>query len=387
MSILKKAKVNKISKDLTNYYYLVQGVQKCGKTTFARDFIIQECNGNIEQGLLLAIGKEKGYKALDNLQALDIESWKEFDAVIKELVQGKGTDHNIKYVFIDTYDELIPLAEKEICRLSQIASGKPCKTLNSAFGGYGAGRIELRKLVTERLEMLNKHFGLIIIGHTKLKTIKEQGVGEEQEYQVMSSNLNADYHNIVAHKADVIATVVQEREVNEKRITETKTNLYFRGNGFIEAGCRFKHIEEKIEFNANNFINSIKSAIEKTSQSNVPVKTQLKEVITEVEVKQEVDIKEVATETKVEEKVIEKVEEVKVETPTQDVEDDMNFEELADEPTMSNEDLFKEIKPLYMKAEAEQKQQIKEIITSYGYKKFDLTAPANMFKEVLKVLK
>lgn len=135
MGLLQNVKVNKISKDLSNYYYLVQGVPKSGKTTFARDFIIERCNGHIEQGLLLAIGKEKGYKALDNIQALDIETWKDFDTIIKELVEGKGKDHNIKYVFIDTYDELIPIAEKEIMRLSMIATGKQVKTFNSAFGG------------------------------------------------------------------------------------------------------------------------------------------------------------------------------------------------------------------------------------------------------------
>lgn len=377
MGLLNSVKVNKISKDLTNYYYLVQGVQKCGKTTFARDFILEECNGNIEEGLLLAIGKEKGYKALDNIQAIDIENWKDFDTIIKELVQGKGKEHNIKYVFIDTYDELIPLAEKEIMRLSMIATGKQAKTFNSCFGGYGAPRIELRKLVTERLEMLNKHFGLIVIGHTKLKTIKEQGVGEEQEYQVMSSNLNADYHNIVAHKADVIATVVQEREVNEKRITETKTNLYFRGNGFIEAGCRFKYIDEKIIFNAKNFIESIKSAIEKTSQASAPVQT-----------KQQPKTEEVADKPVAQEVQQESVtqQEVVPEETTQ--QDDFNFEDLAEseENTMSNEELFNNIKPLYMKASAEQKGTIKDIIQGYGYKKFDLSAPSEMFKEVLKVL-
>ena len=90
---------------------------------------------------------------------------------------------------------------------------------------------------------------------------------EDQEYQIVSSNLNADYHNIVAHKADVIGTVVVERSVDgeHKRVSGVQTNLYLRGTHFIEAGSRFSNIAEKIEFNAHNFIEAIENAIKDTS--------------------------------------------------------------------------------------------------------------------------
>ena len=32
MSLLKKAKINKVSLDLSKYMYYIQGQQKCGKT-------------------------------------------------------------------------------------------------------------------------------------------------------------------------------------------------------------------------------------------------------------------------------------------------------------------------------------------------------------------
>lgn len=356
MALLKRAKINKVSTNLSNYYYLVQGQQKTGKTTFARDFILKVCNGNVEQGLLLAIGKEKGYKALDNIQAIDIETWKEFEMIIKELVEGKGKEHDIRYVFVDTYDELIPLAEKEIMRLSQVATGKPCKTFNSAFGGYGAPRIELRKLVTERLDTLNKHFGLIVLGHTKLKTIKEQGMLEDQEYQMLSSNLNADYHNIVAHKADVIATVAVEKEVDDKRVSGTKTYVHFRGNGFIEAGCRFKNIVEKVEFNADNFVRAIEDAIMSTSTTP----------ITREEIQTQATVLEVVEEK---EEIIEETVETVVETGR------------------TQKDIFAEIKPLYTQADVTKKTKVKEILKSYGQTKFDLTADVKMFEEILELLK
>ena len=366
MSMLKKAKINKVSMDLSNYYYLIQGVQKSGKTTFARDFILEMCDGNPEEGLLLAVGKEKGYKALDDINALDIETWKDFDAVIKELVEEKE-EHGIKYIFVDTYDELIPLAEKEIMRMSIKATGKPCKTFNSAFGGYGQPRIELRKLVTEKLELLNKHFGLFILGHTKLKTIKEQGMLEDQEYQKLSSNLNADYHNIVAHKADVIGTVVIEKEVNDKRLSETKTMIYFRDNGFVEAGARFKNIAEKTEFNAKNFINTIKDAIKNSSKTNV-TDEQMEEMARQEKAIRE---KEIVKKAEEEKQIAEKEKEEEVGAVAQE----------------RNKEIFeKTIKPLYTSASKEIKAEIKSVLKSYGQSKFDLNAPTEMFEKVEDIL-
>lgn len=359
MSLLKKAKVNKISMDLSNYYYYIQGVQKSGKTTFARDFILEMCE-NPEEGILLAIGKEKGYKALDDINALDVENWKTFSDVIDELVETKK-EHGIKYVFIDTYDELIPLAEKEIMRMSVKATGKPCKTFNSAFGGYGQPRIELRKLVDEKLSTLDKHFGLFVLGHTKLKTIKEQGKLEDQEYQKLSSNLNADYHNIVAHKADVIGTVVVEKEVDDKRVSKVKTMIYFRDNGFVEAGCRFGTIEEKTEFNAKNFIQVIKKAISDTSKHKVSPKE-----MEEIAQKEKVD-RERALESQT------------PQTSSDVVEDGRTDEEV-------NKEVFAKIKPLYSATTKENKAKIKEILEEFGYAKFDLTAPRDMFERVLNLL-
>lgn len=359
MSMLKKAKINKVSMDLSNYYYLIQGVQKSGKTTFARDFILEMCGGRPEEGLLLAIGKEKGYKALDDINALDVEAWKDFDAVIKELIETKE-EHGIKYIFIDTYDELVPMAEKEVIRMSVKATGKPCKTFNSAFGGYGQPRIELRKLVTEKLELLNKHFGLFILGHTKLKTIKEQGMLEDQEYQKLSSNLNADYHNIVAHKADVIGTVVVEKEVNDKRLSETKTMIYFRDNGFIEAGARFKNIVDKTEFNAKNFIAAIKDAIKKSSKSNI-TDEQMEQMAQQEKQQREQELAQV---------------EENESTEDQEMICDVD----------KNKEIYEKIKPLYPSADKATKVSIKNILETYNQKKFDLNAPTKMFELVLEIL-
>jgi hypothetical protein len=263
MALLKnKMKLNKVSLDFSNYYMFLKGVEKSGKTTMCRDLTLK-LYGKAEAGLLLAIGKEKGYKALDNIQALDVEDWGEFQEAVEDLIENRDEYKDIKMIYIDTLDELIELAEKQTITYSNRTTNKKVTTLNAALGGYGAGRKYLCKIVDEMLSGL-KHagYGLIVIGHTKLKTIKEQGMTEEQEFQILDSNLNADYANIVAHKADVIATINVEREINDsKRVTDTKRYIYFRSNGFINAGTRFSNIVDRVELSADNFIKAIEDAI------------------------------------------------------------------------------------------------------------------------------
>lgn len=262
MSLLKnRLKINRVSLDFENYYFFLKGVEKSGKTTLARDLTLK-LYGKPEAGLLLAIGKEKGYKALDNIQALDIEDWDTFEETVDELIENRHAYPDIKMIYIDTLDELVEMAEKATIAYSNRTTGKRVSTLNSCLGGYGAGRKHLCKIVDEKLSALNEVYGVFVIGHTKLKTIKEQGAVEEQEFQVLDSNLNSDYANIVGHKADVIATINVEREVNAaKRVTETKRYIYFRGNGFIAAGSRFSNIVDKVELSADNFIKAITDAI------------------------------------------------------------------------------------------------------------------------------
>lgn len=156
-----KTKINRVSLDLSNYYFFLQGVEKSGKTTLAKDLVL-DLYGRPEAGLLMAIGKEKGYKALDNIQAIDIETWDDFADTIDDLIEDRDGNKDIKFIFIDTLDELIELAEQETIAYSNRTTGKRCQTLNQALGGYGAGRKHLCKIVDEKLSAL-KHAGYGLI--------------------------------------------------------------------------------------------------------------------------------------------------------------------------------------------------------------------------------
>lgn len=377
MAMLKKAKLNTINLDLSNYYYFLQGVEKIGKTTFFRDLIAELYNNDSSKGLLIAVGKEKGYKALDNIYAVDVETWAEFDELVKELVATKGTN-GIEFLGVDTHDELVEIAEKECIRLSRVETGKPCKTLNAAFGGYGAGRKRLCAMVDDKLSQLNQLYGLIVVGHTKIKTIKEQGVNEEQEYQVLDCNLNKDYANIVAHKADVIMTAVVEREVVDSRVQNIHRNLYFRSNGFVNAGSRFPKIPEKVPFTAGNFIETIKQAI-KDSMTVKVTDTQLEQMKAEQELAKKQEQERIVTQQQAEPETVQENGKV-IDTETGEVlEEAINVEK--------NKQLLAQIQVKFKSATIEQKKAVKELLSANGASKLDVeTLNTSVFEQALNLL-
>jgi len=104
------------------------------KSTLARDLVIEKY-GDPEKGLLVALGAEIGYKLLDNINVTHIESYKDLIDLKNWLIKEKGKEHNIEWLTFDVVEELIPIFEKEVIRLSVIDMKKPCKSINQAYGG------------------------------------------------------------------------------------------------------------------------------------------------------------------------------------------------------------------------------------------------------------
>jgi hypothetical protein len=270
---MSRFKLNKVIADMLGYYYYLRGVEKSGKTTLFRNIVIEKF-GNPEKGLLVAFGDEDGYKALDNLQVEHIEpilddkgkiiktAWSVFVSLVDDLVKNK-TEYGIELIGLDTYDELAKIGIAEVIRLSNIETPtKPCKSINGAFGGFNGGFEKLAELLEAQLYRLRKAgYTLFAISHTKYKTIKEKGMNEEDSYNMLTSNLDSRIDNIIAHKADVIATIYIDKEVEDGRLKGSKRYIYFRSDGFVNAGCRFKDIEERVELSAKNFITAIENGI------------------------------------------------------------------------------------------------------------------------------
>lgn len=341
------------------------------KTSLFRDVIVEKYNDPL-RGLLVGVGAEIGYKLLDNLNFTHVETYQELVGLKDWLIEEKGKEHNIDIIAFDVAEELIPIFEKEVIRLSVIETGKPCKSIKAAFGGYNAGVEKAIELIKEYFLELRKHFGVWVIGHTKFRTIKEKGTLEEEGYMQLTSNLQSNYEAAFGDVFDVTLTGYIDREVEEeivgegdsakkkRKATDEIRKLYFRGTTLIDAGGRFAYgaVPEYIIFDkpnmAKDFIEVIETGM-KLSKSGVQFepkttpKPKKKEVVGESE---ELDIT-------VEEDVV-------------DIE--------------KNKVLKAKVAGKYKTASDEQKAQIKEILGKYNATKLDETKPTKMFDEILKIL-
>ena len=52
-----------------------------------------------------------------------------------------------------------------------------------------------------------------------------------------------------------------EKEIEDSLIQGTQRYMWFRGNGFVDAGGRFSQIEQKVEFSVDNYIKTVSDAI------------------------------------------------------------------------------------------------------------------------------
>ena len=125
--------------------------------------------------MLVKIGNEDGTSLLDELNETDVQSFPEFLELINWVIKEKNKEHNIKIIGIDVVDELIPLVEEYVVKLSRKETGKPCKSILEAYGGYYRGKqkaAEILKKVFRNLK--NNGIGVIAIAHTKTKKISKK---------------------------------------------------------------------------------------------------------------------------------------------------------------------------------------------------------------------
>lgn len=249
----KKPQITTVKTDIQSLKIYLRAVKKFGKTTLFRDVVLEKF-GDPSKGMLVGVGNEVGYKILDNLNATQAETWQDLEEIKKWLITEKGKEHDIEIVAFDTVDELMPLAEDEVIRLSKKETGKPCKTFNSAFGGFGEPRKQLVKLVKEYFGDLDKAgIAPFAIGHTKVKNIKEKG-DDGEGYQTLSANLSNDYESVFSDIFDCVLTGYIDKDIQNGKLAGSSRKLYLRGDGFIDAGCRFASgsVPEYISFDSSN---------------------------------------------------------------------------------------------------------------------------------------
>lgn len=374
----RKPTVNKIVTDIKNLTIYIRTLKKFGKSTLFRDVILEKY-GDPERGLLVGLGAEIGYNLLDDLNRTHVETWQELVDLKNWLIKQKGKEHNIEMIAFDVVDEMIPIVEKEVIRLSTIDTKKPCKSINAAYGGYGAGQLKVVEMTKDYLLELKKSgIGVWAIAHTKFKNIKQKGDIDEG-YMSLSSTLQSNYESIFGDIFDCVLTGYIDRELEEETVSvgdeEKKIRhatgeirkLYLRGNTFIDAGCRFKDgsVPEYIVFDqpnmAKTFIDTLETGM-RLSKSNVVTEEEFKIIQ-----KEESDNEEVVEVTEI-----------------LSTEEDIVGEEIVD--LDKNKELKKQVAGKYKTATTEQKDTVKSILAKYDTTKLDETKPTKMFEEILGTL-
>lgn len=256
-------KKNEVSVDLAHYRHYWRAPKKWGKTTMFSN-LVWALYGNMDCGLLISCGNERGYSALDSLVYVDCPEWSALMEVVDELVENKA-ENEFKLVAFDTVDELVSMAQREVIRLEYRKSGER-KEFNACLGGYGAGRKKVEELINAIITRLgDSGYGLIFIGHTKIRDIKEKN---GDEYQMLTSNLSSDYDGIFANKADICMMGTIEKNIDGGFVQDAERYMVFRGDGYIDAGGRFADIESKVEVSAQNYIKTVTDAIRKSIKSH-----------------------------------------------------------------------------------------------------------------------
>ena len=282
-----KPTVTKITADIANLTIYLRSTKKFGKTTLFRDVILEKY-GDPSYGLLVGCGAECGYKMLDGLNVTQVETWDDVIELKNWLISENGKEHHIKIVAFDTGDELTLLADAKTIKLSNRENPqKPVRSIKAAMGGYTAGeKYSANNLIKPMISELSKAgFGVWVIAHTKLKTIKDKGALDEDGYMQLTSNLAADYEAAFGDCLDVCLTGIVDRDTEErgtgdkkkKYVTEMVRKLYFRGTDTIDAGGRFADgsVPEYMVFDkpnmAKDFIKVVEDGIEgsKTNFSSV----------------------------------------------------------------------------------------------------------------------
>ena len=188
-------KKNKVKCDIGSYIHYLRGVKKSGKTTLFRDLLLEEY-GSTDYGCHISIGGETGSDALDELITVSAEDWTKLMEIKDDLIENRA-EREFKLICLDTVDELVKISINEVLRLHKKAKGTSAESINSALGGYGAGRKKVEELIDQLLaDLRHAGYGIFLIGHTKLKDVKEK---KGDEYQQLTSNLSSDFDGIFAN--------------------------------------------------------------------------------------------------------------------------------------------------------------------------------------------
>lgn len=287
MSRLKGLQPNQVKVRLENFIHMFLGEKKTGKSTLFRDLILKHYDGDMSKGVLFAF--EPGADALDGLYAPEVQNWEDWEEWVDDLVDNKTT-LPYKLVGLDTIDEMVEMAKNKTLRESKKRDGKKVLSINEAFSGYGRGKEYCIGIMRESILKLKRSgYGIVFIGHTKLKK-KNTGatLSNEEEYMQLSCNLTDDYAGLFENMADMITYLVIDKKVSgnsddvKKKTAKNSVNMHFRSDGSIDCGGRFKDLPYELPYSAENYLiafeQGVKSSIlQPTTQKEIEKMAEIQE--------------------------------------------------------------------------------------------------------------
>ena len=282
-------KKNVVQVDPLRYSITLLGESKCGKTTLIYEYC-KRLAGD-DGYLFIETGAERGADAISGINYINAPAWNMdydeytnsagFADVCEDIIENKSTDYkDLRVVVVDTYDQLIDIAEEESIRLwnkELREQGKPaCKSINSAWSGFGRGEKKAMELMFDlRNRLLQVGVQTIYISHVKKKDVTDVVSGET--YQTLTSDQQQNYFNALKKDMHFLALAYIDREIikensgkkNSKgqeikvgRVTGESRRIKFRDDNYaVDSGSRFADIEADIPMNVDAFIEAITDAI------------------------------------------------------------------------------------------------------------------------------
>lgn len=278
---------NHVKLDPLAYNICLLGESKVGKTTLIKE-VCEKLAGD-DGYMFLECGQERGADAIEGINHINCpEWWMDYDEltnsagfgdVCDDIIDNKTTDYeNLKVVIIDTYDQLITLAEDEAKRLwNKENPDKRTNSINAAWGGFGKGEKKAIELMFDKIaELRSVGVSAIIIGHIKTKDISDPVSGET--YQILTSDQQQNYFNALKKNLHFLGLAYIDRQIikektGKKNIVTNKEEIVgkvkdesrkikFRDDNFcVDSGSRFAQIIDEIDLDADQFIAALTDAI------------------------------------------------------------------------------------------------------------------------------